>query len=386
MAIHPVDATLEAAKIDPDQRAERLKGVKLDGAGWKYALTRALKEFGNDGGTDLAAKLTYYLVLSLAPSLLAVFSILSLVLASNRGAIDDLLGELTGLVPSDYQPLVTNLVTTMSDSAGSGGGIIALIIGIATALWSASAYVKAFNRSANTVYGYEEGRGLVKLTLTNLLTTLILIVGIVVVLLSLALNRSLVDGFLQPIAGPLGMTGVVNFLSDTFLPVWAWVKWPVVVLLVLVLIATLYYMAPNVKKPSFRMFGPGNIFSLVGMVLASVGLYFYFTRLAGYSAYGAIGGVMALLFALWIFNIVLLLGLELDTEVERAKQLIAGMPAEEAVKLPPKDADALVKKAEKQEELEQKGYELRATHGGGDSAAHRPRHARDGGAHAADKA
>ena len=114
--------------------------------------------------------------------------------------------------------------------------------------------------------------------------------------------------------------------------------------------------------------------------------YFYFTQLAGYSAYGAIGGVMALLFALWIFNIVLLLGLELDTEVERAKQLIAGMPAEEAVKLPPKDADALVKKVEKQEELEQKGYELRATHGGGDSTAHRPRHARDGGAHAADKA
>ena len=101
---------------------------------------------------------------------------------------------------------------------------------------------------------------------------------------------------------------------------------------------------------------------------------------------GWIGGVMALLFALWIFNIVLLLGLELDTEVERAKQLIAGMPAEEAVKLPPKDADALVKKAEKQEELEQKGYELRATHGGGDSAVNRPRHARDGGAHAADKA
>ena len=123
-------------------------------------------------------------------------------------------------------------------------------------------------------------------------------------------------------------------------------------------------MTPNVKKPSFHMFGPGNIFALVGMVLASVGLYFYFTTLAGYSAYGAIGGVMALLFALWIFNIVLLLGLELDTEVERAKQLTAGMPAEEAVKLPPKDAGALVKKAEKQEELEQKGYELRAVHEG----------------------
>ncbi|GAA3677776.1 YihY/virulence factor BrkB family protein [Micrococcus yunnanensis] len=364
VAIHPVDATLEAAKIDPDQRAERLKGVKLDGAGWKYALTRALKEFGNDGGTDLAAKLTYYLVLSLAPSLLAVFSILSLVLASNRGAIDDLLGELTGLVPSDYQPLVTNLVTTMSDSAGSGGGIIALIIGIATALWSASAYVKAFNRSANTVYGYEEGRGLVKLTLTNLLTTLILIVGIVVVLLSLALNRSLVDGFLQPIAGPLGMTGVVNFLSDTFLPVWAWAKWPVVVVILLVLIATLYYTTPNVQKPRFHLFGPGNIVALVGMVLAAVALSVYFTQFAGYSAYGAIGTVMALLFALWIFNIVLLLGLEVDAEVERARQLEAGLPAEARVQLPPKDVAGVEKRAEKQTAVEERGYELRAVHEG----------------------
>jgi len=364
VAIHPVDATLEAAKIDPDQRAERLKGVKLDGAGWKYALTRALKEFGNDGGTDLAAKLTYYLVLLLAPSLLAVFSILSLVLASNRGAIDDLLGQLTALVPSDYQALVTNLVTTMSDSAGSGGGIIALIIGIATALWSASAYVKAFNRSANTVYGYEEGRGLVKLTLTNLLTTLILIVGIVVVLLSLALNRSLVDGFLQPIAGPLGMTGVVNFLSDTFLPVWAWVKWPVVVLILLVLIATLYYTTPNVQKPRFHLFGPGNIVALVGMVLAAVALSVYFTQFAGYSAYGAIGTIMALLFALWIFNIVLLLGLEVDAEVERARQLEAGLPAEARVQLPPKDVAGVEKRAEKQTAVEERGYELRAVHEG----------------------
>ena len=361
MAIHPVDATLTAAKIDPEERTERLQGVKLDGAGWKYAITRAFKEFGNDGGTDLAAKLTYFMVLSLAPSLLAVFSILSLVLASNRGAIDDLMAQLTGLVPADYQPLVTDLVTTMSESAG-GGGIVALVVGILTALWSASAYVKAFNRSVNTVYGFAEGRGFVKLTLNNLLTTLIMIVGIVVVLISLALNRSLVDGLLAPLAGPLGMTGAVNFLSDTFLPIWAWAKWPVVVVILLVLIATLYYTTPNVKKPSFRMFGPGNIFALVGMVLAAVGLSVYFAQFAGYSAYGAIGTIMALLFALWIFNIVLLLGVEIDAEVERAKQLVAGLPAEEAVRLPPKDVSALEKRVEKQTALQERGYELRATH------------------------
>lgn len=381
MAIHPVDATLEAARIDPEERTRRLKGVKLDGAGWKYAFTRALKEFGNDGGTDLAAKLTYFMVLSLAPALLAVFSILTLVLSSNRSAVDDLVRQLTELVPADYQGVVGDVVNNLLGQAG--GGVLALIIGILTALWSASAYVKAFNRASNQVYNYSEGRGFVKLTLTNLVTTVVMLVGIVLVLISLALNRSLVDGFLAPIAGPLGMTDAVNFLSDTFLPIWAWLKWPVVVALLLVLIATLYYFSPNVKKPSFHMFGPGNIFALVGMALAAVGLYFYFTTLAGYSAYGAIGGVMALLFALWIFNIVLLLGLEVDTEVERAKQLTAGMPAEDAVKLPPKDVSALEKKVEKQEELEEKGYELRALHddgsdsdsGEGRGVSGAPRHA-----------
>ena len=136
------------------------------------------------------------------------------------------------------------------------------------------------------------------------------------------------DGLLAPIAQPLGLTSAVNFLSDTFLPVWAWVKWPVVVLILLVLIATLYYTTPNVQKPRFHLFGPGNIVALVGMVLAAVALSVYFTQFAGYSAYGAIGTIMALLFALWIFNIVLLLGLEVDAEVERARQLEAGLPAE----------------------------------------------------------
>ena len=159
MAIHPVDATLEGARIDPEERTERLKDVKLDGKGWKYALTRALKEFGNDGGTDLAAKLTYFMVLSLAPSLLAIFSILSLVLSNNRQSVDDLINQIAGAVPVEYEPMVTDMITTMSNQAT--GGIIALVIGILTALWSASAYVKAFNRSMNQVYNYEEGRGFV---------------------------------------------------------------------------------------------------------------------------------------------------------------------------------------------------------------------------------
>lgn len=378
MPIHPLDATLEAARLDTEERKRRLENVKLDGKGWKYALTRALKEFGNDGGTDLAATLTYFMVLSLAPALLAMFSILTLVLSNNRSAVDDLVMQLGQMVPSDYRGVVDDVVNGLLEQASSGGGIIALVIGILTAIWSASAYVKAFNRAVNKVYNFEEGRGFIKLLLNNLITTVILLVGLVTVLISLALNRSLVDGFLAPLAGPLGLSGPVNFLSDTFLPIWTWVKWPVVIALLLLLIAVLYYMTPNVKKPAVHMFGPGNIFALVGMVLAALALSVYFTQFASYSSYGAIGGVMALLFALWVFNIVLLLGIEIDAEVERAKQLTAGMAAEEAVQLPPKDVDALVKKQEKQEELEQKGYELRASHDGdrdGEDRPARPRHA-----------
>ncbi|MDY6056107.1 YihY/virulence factor BrkB family protein [Micrococcus sp.] len=385
MRIHPVDATLEAARIDPEERTRRLEGVKLDGSGWKYALTRAFKEFGNDGGTDLAAKLTYFMVLSLAPALLAVFSLLTLLLANNRGTVDDLVVQLAANVPSDYQGVVTDVVNTLMDQAASGGGFIAAIIGILTAIWSASAYVRAFSRSVNKVYGYEEGRGFVRVTLNNLATTVLLLVGVVVVLISIALNRSLVDGFLAPIAEPLGLVGVVDFLSGTFLPIWDWVKWPFVIALMLLMIAALYFLTPNVKKPKVHVFGPGNVFALVGLVVAALVLSVYLSNFAGYSSYGAIGGVMALLFVLWIFNIVLLLGIEIDAEVERAKQLAAGMRSEEAVRLPPKDVDALVKKVEKQEELEQKGYELRATHepSGAEAIAGRGSEERDGGSHAA---
>lgn len=359
MTKHPLDATLEAATIDPDKRKEQHKAVKLGGAGWKYAFSRSIKTFLNAGGTDLAAKLTYFMVLSLAPALLAIFSIITLVMANNRDVVNDLVQDIVDKnVSADYAPLVTDLVDNMMNQ--STGGVIALIIGIATALWSASAYVKAFNRASNQLYGYEEGRGFVKLTAANLLATLVVLVGIVVVLICLAVNRTLVEGVVKPIAEPLGANELMSFLMDSFLPIWTWAKWPVIVVLVLLMIAVLYYLTPNVKKPKFTVFGPGNIVAFVGMILAAVALSVYFATLAGYSSYGAIGGVMALLFALWVFNIVLLLGLSVDAEWERAKQLRAGVAAEDHIKLPPKDTSALVKKAEAQEKLEEAGYALRA--------------------------
>jgi membrane protein len=357
-----IDATLDAADAPaPDARQKPATPPKLKGSAWRYALKRALKEFGTDGGTDLAAMLTYYTVLSLAPALLAVFSLITLVLAGNAGTVTTLVDDLVKqYVPTDYQGLVVDLVETLIASAA--GGVIALIIGIAIALWSASAYVKAFSRCLNTIYDRQEGRGLIKQIITMLLLTLVVLVGVVLILASIALNPSLISGVLGPIAEPLGLGGVLNFLTETFLPIWAWVKWPVILVLVIALIAMLYSFTPNVRQPKFRWVSLGSIVAIVGIALAGVGLYIYFSFFAGYSAYGAIGTVMALLFALWIFNIVLLLGAEVDAEVERARQLQAGIEAEQNIQLPPRSTAKVEKQKLSRDKLEAQGRELRETH------------------------
>lgn len=358
----PIDATLDAADAPaPDHDGKPDDPAKLEGSSWKYALKRALKEFGSDGGTDLAAMLTYYMVLSLAPGLLAVFSIVSLVLANNAGTVTTLVDDVVArYVPDDAQGIVLNLVETMTSSAT--GGVVALIIGIAVAVWSASAYVKAFSRCMNIVYGIEEGRGLIKQTATMLLITVALLVGVVLILVSIALNDTIVTGILGPIAEPLGLGGFLAFMSQTFLPIWAWVKWPVILALVIAMIALLYYLAPNLQQPKFTWVSVGSIVAIIGIAIAAIALSIYFALSSGYSAYGAIGGVMALLFALWIFNIVLLLGAEVDAEVERARQLQAGIEAESAIQLPPRGTKKVEKKAEARDKLEAEGRELREQH------------------------
>lgn len=358
-----IDDTLEAVDAPgPESSKKPDTPPKLTGASWKYALRRAVKEFAADKGTDLAATLTYFTVLSLAPALLAVFSILSLFLASSADEVTTLVdGLVTEYVPADYQELVVDLVDNVTGSAT--GGIIALIIGIATALWSASAYVKAFSRSANRIYGREEGRGLVKQTGTMLLTTLVMLVGIVLILVAVALSEPLVRGLLGPVAGPLGLEGLLDFALSTFLPVWTWVKWPVIVALLVVMTAVLYYFTPNVQQPKFRWISMGALVAIIGIALAGVALYFYLSLFAGYSSYGAIGTVMALLFALWIFNIVLLLGLEVDVEVERARQLQAGIEAESNIQLPPREVARVEKMRQVQDDAKADGRALRISKG-----------------------
>ncbi|MGP9682771.1 MULTISPECIES: YihY/virulence factor BrkB family protein [unclassified Brachybacterium] len=339
----------------PDPSSPRLSRPTL-----KYMAKRVLSEFTRDGGTDQAAKLTYFMVLSIAPTLLALFSLATLLLAPIKDQIADLITQAISSAASGSElgasEAVSSTITSLMGSAT--GGTIALIIGIATALWSASGYIKAFGRVANQVYEIPEGRGPIRLTLSMLGLTIAMILGILLIMVSILLNQSLVDGILGPIASSIGAEGALSFLTGSFLPIWTWVKWPVILVLAFALISLLYWGAPNIAKP-FRLISPGGVFAIVGIAVAAVALSIYMGTVAGYSSYGAIGGIMAVLFALWIINIVIILGAEVDAEFERARELESGKPAEDTLDLPMRDSKAAEKAESKREDIIDEGRDIR---------------------------
>lgn len=358
----PIDAPVEAAVAPPkDRDAEPATSHRLERPSWTYALKRAVKEYSADDGTYLAAMLTHFTLLSLSPVLLAIFSVASLLLSSNAETVASLVADLTTrYVPADYQGLVVDLVGMITGSAT--GGAIALIIAIATGVWSSSGYVTAFSHCMNAIYGREEGRGLLRQTGTMLLVSLATLSGVVLILVSLALNQPIVSGLLGPIAEPLGLAAQLDFLLTTFLPIWSWVKWLVVLALMITLVALLYYFTPNVRKPRFTWISPGSIVTILGLAITGALLWTYLTRFAGYSLYGAVGAGIALLFALWLGNSMLLLGAEVDAEVERARELQAGIEAEGAIQLPPRSTARREKMKEARDRLESAGRDLRLSH------------------------
>ncbi|HJB09880.1 MAG TPA: YihY/virulence factor BrkB family protein [Candidatus Brachybacterium merdavium] len=326
----------------------------------KYMSKRVLREFSRDRGTDQAAKLTYFMVLSIAPALLAVFSLATLLLADITDQIAELLVSAiesaaggSGLGADDA---IRDTVESLMGSAT--GGTIGLIIGIATALWSASAYIKAYGRVANHIYEVPEGRGPVRMNAAMLGLTVVMILGILLILISVLLSATIVEGLLGPIASSIGANGLLMFLTDSFLPIWAWVKWPVVLVIAFALISILYWGAPNVSKP-FRLISPGGVVAILGIAVAAVALSIYMTTVASYSSYGAIGGIMAVLFALWIINIVILIGAEVDAEFERARELEAGKPAEDGLTLDLRESKAAEKAEAKYEDLVDEGRDIR---------------------------
>ncbi|MCG8925693.1 YihY/virulence factor BrkB family protein [Lentzea sp. CC55] len=283
--------------------------TKLDKGAWWGVLKRTVKEFNDDNLTDWAAALTYYAVLSLFPGIIVLTSVLALL---GDTTTQELIKYVDEVAPGQAGDVVKSSIEELQKSQNAAS--LLGIVGLLTALWTASGYLGAFMRACNAMYDVEEGRPFWKTVPLRLALTL----GSVV-LVSLTLGALVLTG------GVADAVGNALGLGDTVVTVWDIVKWPVILLLVSLAFAVLYWAAPNVRQPGFRWVSPGSLLAIVLWALATVGFAIYVANFASYNkTYGSLGGVIVFLVWLWISNIAVLLGAEFDAELERGRRLAQG--------------------------------------------------------------
>jgi membrane protein len=331
-----VEQSERTREPDPDDPRKPESPTDLTKPSLLFVLRKTAREFQHDQCTDLAAALTYYAVLSLFPALLFLVSLLG-VFGKGRQTVDTVMETASSVVPSDAMNFLRQPIEQLVQSPSAG---IALVTGAVGALWSASGYVGAFGRAMNRIYEIDEGRPVWKLRPLQLVLTL---AGLV-----LAAATAVMLAVSGPVAESVGRAIGVGSAAVT---VWNIAKWPVILVCVIVAVAVLYYATPNVKQPKFRWISIGAGFAILTWILASVLFGFYVGNFGSYNkTYGTLAGVIVFLLWLWITNLALLFGAELDAELERGRQLQAGLRAEREIQLPPRDTRV----SDKNEAAEQK--------------------------------
>ena len=275
-----------------------------------------MTEFSEDNLTDSAAALTYYAVLSIFPALLAMVSLVGLV--GDPATITRVLTDIVSSIgPASAVEPLRGPFEGLTKSSGTAG--ILLIVGIASALWTASGYVGAFMRASNVIYEVEEGRSFIKLRPLQMLVTLVLVILLALVLIAVVLTG--------PIASAVG--DAVG-LGDAAVTAWNIAKWPVLLVIVVLMIALLYYASPNAKLRGFKSILPGAALAVVVWLIASAAFAFYVANFGSYNkTYGTLGGIIIFLVWLWITNVAILFGAELNAELERTRQLKDDIPEAE---------------------------------------------------------
>jgi len=300
--------------------------VDLPGRSWWRTLKRSVREFRDDHLADWAAALTYYGVLALFPALVALVSVAGLVMNPETltRTLTDMVGELgPRSAVETFRGPIEQISANRSTSA------MLLLVGVAGALYSASGYVAAFSRASNAIYEIEEGRPVLKLRPLQMLLTLGLVLLLAGVLAALVATG--------PVARAIGEA---VGLGPTAVTVWGVAKWPVLLGVLLFMIAVLYYSAPNARLPRFQWVSPGSVAAVVLWIAASALFALYVANFGSYNkTYGTLGGVITFLVWAWLTNIAILFGAELNSELERSRELEAGTPgAEHELQLPPRQA------------------------------------------------
>ena len=322
-----------------DSRAQKSSGRRPEGpahdrkgSGFQ-TFKRTLSEFSEDNLTDWAAALTYYAVLSVFPALLAMVAVVGLV-GDPHAITKDLTTLVSSIGPASAAKTFKGPIQGLTKSSGTAG--ILAIVGILGALWSASGYVGGFMRASNQIYEVEEGRSFIKLRPLQMLVTLVIVVLLALVVVALVLT------------GPIAhKVGTAIGVGSGAVSVWNIAKWPVLLIVLAFIVSLLYYAAPNARLRGLRSIVPGAALAIVIWLIASAAFAFYVANFGSYNkTYGTFGAIIAFLVWMWITNVAILLGAEINAERERSRQLRQGVPgAERELQLDERSAPAAKKRA-----------------------------------------
>jgi membrane protein len=260
--------------------------------------------------TDHAAALTYYSLLSLFPALL--FAVAALGFFGRQALITDAADY---LLQAGAPKQTVDAVTSALESAQSqrSTAATALVVAIATSLYGASGAFGAVGRALNLVWRVEEGRNFIRKKLQDVGWTLALLVLVLITFVLIFIGGDVA----QDLLGKIG-------LGDYVGSVWLIARWPAALVVTMLIYAIVYYAAPNVEVPRFQWISPGAVVGVFAWIVASAGFFFYVSNFSSYSAtYGAFAAVVILLVWLWLTNMVLLLGAELNAVIDlrRAPEL-----------------------------------------------------------------
>jgi membrane protein len=304
-----------------ERRRPAKSPAKLPRSAWFGVLRRTFSEFSADGLTDWAAALTYYGILAIFPALVALVAILGLIGTSATKPILDNLGS---FAPGPAHQILANALHGLTQSR-SGAGIL-FVVGLAGALWSASGYIGAFIRASNRIWDVEEGRPIWRILPLRLFITVLMLVLLAV------------SAFAVVVTGPLAdRVGKLLGIGSAAVTAWDIAKWPVLILVVSFMFSILYYASPNVRHPGFRWLAPGGILAVAVWMAVSAAFGVYVANFSSYNkTYGSLGAIIVFLVWLWLSNVAILLGAELNAEVARGQQIEAGQPADREPFLAPR--------------------------------------------------
>jgi membrane protein len=271
---------------------------------WWQVIRRTVAEFRADDLMDWAAGLTFYGLLSLFPMLMVAVSLLSLSGTSGTRTLSE---NVRHMAPGPVRSTLTGAIESLRGAAPTAGATA--VVGLAVALWSASRYTGAFIRAVNAVYEAPERRPGWKLVWLR--------VGLTALLVILVTVSTLAVTFTGGLAHRLGrMLG----LGSAVVTAWNILKWPFLGLIIVLVLAVLYRVAPNVRQPGFRWATPGAALAVLVWAIASAGFSVYVSHVASLNRiYGPLATVVIFLMWLWLSNIAILLGAEFDAELRKVR-------------------------------------------------------------------